>query len=723
MKYTKKKTDIVKILNNRNYKISGENGKTVFKKRQTQKGGDIMEFFKNRGLLRIVNKVKNSEKALKSTVDKLEKKLFDFQQYITKYIIKHQTRIIELTLINRPSSDVDLISFGKNRENIENSRKKLLERIGNNDVIKLIYNLRKVELEYNIKKSQYKNTLSRLKAKYNAISRTFQKKLGETTFTKQKDAPSSQEQKVSAAQNKLNEILQNLENIETSRTDIKSNFIHITEKKLKQLFEMYGMVRYYTFLRNDKIKVSGQVSVNSAKFSKYRKDRSLYLLKEIKKLRNARTLIYTQSGGTNNNNNSSNNNELTLYKPETNPTNLKAIMKNLHINIIELMSLNIDNVKIIINRDLGIYKIDEYNLKQNPPPLRYETNIYPDIIKFPVYVEQVIYAYGKNKSEPMYHSYGGYIVSKEIADIESDLEKKMILNAKFLVSGYTKDDDKLLLNNSCFRAIVAEDIYNTMDIFPAALKYITDKLPLIVNKVNELTATDSGTYIEEALLLDLQQYLDMLYFDLYYIIQKISNSTGNTTLNDILNENNLSGKIVISGGATNPTDNNQIYRIIDFFDNRENRENLYNGLKEHISFDTSAEIQEDEDKNISELPLDKIKEKTQNKYTEFHDNILKDVIGYDVYANYYKLKKKVVTALPATPSTEQNNAHSAANIANALGDEAQTDAHTNLKTAFEAAMPPGALGGAAVNAGSIPAVADVGAVVGTITATDDNIQQ
>ena len=96
-------------------------------------------------------------------------------------------------------------------------------------------------MEYNIKKSQYKNTLSRLKAKYNAISRTFQKKLGETTFTKQKDAQSSQEQKVSAAQNKLNEILQNLENIETSRTDIKSNFIHITEKKLKTNHSFFNL--------------------------------------------------------------------------------------------------------------------------------------------------------------------------------------------------------------------------------------------------------------------------------------------------------------------------------------------------------------------------------------------------------------------------------------------------------------------------------------------------
>ena len=121
-------------------------------------------------------KVEKSRIKLQKAHKKLMGSLLQFQTYTTSNIIKHHLNLTSLITINTPSLlETDHKSYHKNVKSIEESRRKLQDRITGKKIVSIMTDLRKNELRYNLYKRRYENKLEQLRAIDNDIKITYKR--------------------------------------------------------------------------------------------------------------------------------------------------------------------------------------------------------------------------------------------------------------------------------------------------------------------------------------------------------------------------------------------------------------------------------------------------------------------------------------------------------------------------------------------------------------------
>ena len=123
-------------------------------------------------------------------------------------------------------------------------------------------------------------------------------------------------------------------------------------------------------------------------------------------------------------------------------------------------------------------------------------------------------------------------------------------------------------------------------------------------------------------MLDLQQYLNMLYFDLYDIVYKISNSIGSDGLRNYIESKGLDNQINISSGGGIKDRRIKIQQIYELFDSIDFRTEIYNYLKNNIRIDA------DDNSNIINL--------SEDAFVDAFD---------DVNEAYNKVNTRIITTL------------------------------------------------------------------------------
>lgn len=538
-------------------------------KKLSQKAGGLMDYILP--MKRAKLKVANKRKKLEGTFRKLKIAILDFEDYTNKKIIKHQLNLTNLTLLNKPSLLLtDFKTFESNRKSLENSRTKLLKNMYSDDIIKLVKNLRKAELNYNIRKVRYINIVNQLRAKFSSVREKYEGLISSkgvddlSGFNKKfKERMIQKTQENIEAAKELKSI------VEEERKSTESGIIKDMEKYLDETFKFYGIDRYSQFYGDDtkNIKHDSKLTLDQWKI-----DESESILKRIAKLNtkidencldegdidyNSNTSGggYIHQGGVTNNSSESIYN---IYSPDNlelrkYSDNCKGNIHELHDIMISLFSLNALKITPLMNRDFGLYNMNNINMNSAS--------------KFPVFVEKLIYAFGKNETKKVY-SYAIYQIPGIIQKIDDKLKKFLKLNAKYLLIK-PENNNEIVLNNSCFRGIISESIYNTVDIFPAAIKYIIETIAKVKENVEDLlTNMEDGKYMENALLVDLKIFLKMLWADFIDIITKI-------------------------GKAVYQQDTNKMDEMLKMVENPENSDkdqksnltDIYKILKENIQID------------------------------------------------------------------------------------------------------------------------------------------
>ena len=503
-------------------------------KKLSQKAGGLMDYILP--MKRAKLKVANKRKKLEGTFRKLKIAILDFEDYTNKKIIKHQLNLTNLTLLNKPSLLLtDFKTFESNRKSLENSRTKLLKNMYSDDIIKLVKNLRKAELNYNIRKVRYINIVNQLRAKFSSVREKYEGLISSkgvddlSGFNKKfKGRMIQKTQENIEAAKELKSI------VEEERKSTESGIIKDMEKYLDETFKFYGIDRYSQFYGDDtkNIKHDSKLTLDQWKI-----DESEYILKIIGKLnkkidencRNEGDIEYNsnssgggyihQGGVTNNSSESIYN----IYSPDNlelrkYSDNCKGNIHELHDIMISLFSLNALKITPLMNRDFGLYNMNNINMNSAS--------------KFPVFVEKLIYAFGKNETKKVY-SYAIYQIPGIIQKIDDKLKKFLKLNAKYLIIK-PENNNEIVLNNSCFRGIISESIYNTVDIFQAAIKYIIETIAKVKENVEDLlTNMEDGKYMENALLVDLKIFLKMLWADFIDIITKIGKAVYQESSNEM----------------------------------------------------------------------------------------------------------------------------------------------------------------------------------------------